>query len=231
MNLIKNIMYMILAIQEKVLRARLDGTIGAKTVKKRKNIFQNGCILTLESVAEEEKNRMEEELLLILNKTNYEPEQLLEYIQHRGTSVYYIDNPKSLYAIGENEGFIYPQKGCKAAYISLITGKSFKFKTDEMFILSKGEINKFYFIYHFYNWYAYKHGISGMDSDSIALLNKYLFNASDEEINKLQLGDIYKLKEAIKQDKASIDFILKLCRNMEGSQNAFKKLTEDGANI
>ena len=100
-----------------------------------------------------------------------------------------------------------------------------------MFVLSKGKINKFYFVYHLYNWYAYKHGISGMDSESIALLNKYLFNASDEDLGKLQLADIYKLKDAIKQDKASVEFVIKLCRNLEGSQKAFEKLTDGGTNI
>ena len=53
---------------------------------------------------------------------------------------------KILYPIGENEGFIPPAKGCKALYISLATDKKFRLKTDEMFILSNGEINKYYFI-------------------------------------------------------------------------------------
>ena len=193
------------------MRARLDRTIGAAANKtKRRRIFQSGCLLSLDAVAEEEKNKMEEELTLILKRTDYSPEKLLEYIQNQGTNVYYIKNQKALYSIKENEGFIYPQKGLKALYLSFITWKKLKFSTDEMFVLSKVEINKFYFVYHLYNWYAFKHGISGMDSDSITMLNKYLFNASDEEINKLQLSDIYKLKDAFKQDKASIDFVLKL---------------------
>ena len=231
MDFVKNIIYFILNLQEKVLRARLKNTIGAKNNSKRKKYFQNGCLLSLESVAYEEKNKMEGELSLILKQANYEPEKLLEYIKLKGTGVYYIKNPKLLYSIGENEGFIYPQDSLKAAYLSLLTGRNFVLKTDEMFILSKGNINKFYFIYHFYNWYAYKHGISGMDSDSIFMLNKYLFNATDEEINKLQLADIYKLKDAIKQDKAAIEFVFNLCKDIEGAKKAFSKLTEDGTSI
>jgi len=115
--------------------------------------------------------------------------------------------------------------------LSLLTGRNFVLKTDEMFILSKGNINKFYFIYHLYNWYAYKHGISGVDSDSVFMLNKYLFNATDEEINKLPLADIYKLKDAIKQDKDAIEFVFKLCKDLEGAKNAFLKLTENGTSI
>ena len=231
MSLINDILYKILSFQEKMLSARLNKTLNAKPRSGRKKILQNGCVLSIDSVAEREKAKMEEELSLILKKTNFEPEKLLEYIKHQGTPVFYIDSPKPLHAIGENEGFIYPQKGTKALYLSLLTSKKFRMKTDEMFVLSHGEINKFYFVYHLYNWYAFKQGISGVDSESIAILNKYLFDSSEEELNKLQLSDIYKLKDAIKQDKASIDFVLKLCRDMEGAKNAFKKLTEDGTSI
>jgi hypothetical protein len=231
MDFVKNIIYFILNLQEKILRARLKNTINAKNNSKRKKYFQDGCLLSLESVADEEKNKMEGELSLILKQADYEPEKLLEYIKLKGTGVYYIKNPKALYSVGENEGFIYPQDGLKAAYLSLLTGRNFVLKTDEMFILSKGNINKFYFIYHLYNWYAYKHGISGVDSDSVFMLNKYLFNATDEEINKLPLADIYKLKDAIKQDKDAIEFVFKLCKDLEGAKNAFLKLTENGTSI
>lgn len=231
MNIIKNIIFTILSIQENLLRARLKKTIGIKNTSKRRSIRQNGCFLTLETLAEAEKTRMEEELGLILKQASYEPERLLDFVKSQGTPVYYIDNPNILYSVGENEGFIYPQKGAKALYISSITTKNFKLNTPDMFILSKGKINKFYFIYHFYNWYSFKHGISGMDSESITMLNKYLLNATDEEINKLQLADIYKLKDAIKQDKASIEFVFKLCRDMEGAQKAFGKLKNGGADI
>lgn len=231
MNIIKNIIYTILSIQESLLKSNLKRTIGAKNNSRRKSIRQNGCFLTLETLADAEKNKMEEELALILKQANYEPERLLEYVKTQNTPIYYIENPNVLYSIGENEGFIYPQKGARALYLSSLTTKNFKLSTPEMFVLSKGEINKFYFIYHFYNWYAFKHGISGMDSESILMLNKYLFNATDEEINKLQLADIYKLKDAIKQDKASIEFVFKLCRNMEGAQKAFNKLKDSGANL
>ncbi len=231
MSIIKDIIYSILALQERFLRAKLNKTLGVKNRSKRKKFFQDGCLLSLESIAEEEKNKMEEELTLLLKQTNYEPEKLLEYIKKQGTSVYYVESSKPLYSIGENEGFIYPQKGGKALYLATLTGLGFKLKTDEMFILNRGEINKFYFIYHLYNWYAYKHGISGMDSDSINMLNKYLFNATEEDINKLQLADIYKLKDAIKQDKASIEFVFKLCRDLEGAKKALGKLKDTGANI
>ena len=231
MKLLKNIIYSLFSLQEKFLRFKLDKTLSAKNLSKRKKFFQDGCLLSLDLMADEEKNKMEEELRHILEEADYNPQKLLEYVKKQGTEVYYINNPKSLYSVGENEGFIYQMKGTKALYVSALAGLGFKLKTEDMFILSKGEINKFYFIYHFYNWYAFKHGISGMDSDSIKMLNKYLFNASEGEINKLQLSDIYKLKDAIKQDKSSIEFVFKLCRDLEGAKNALNKIKDSGANI
>lgn len=228
MSLFKNIIYFILSVQEKALTRSLNKTIGAKA-SKRKKIYSNGCLLSLETLADSEKIKMEEELALILKSSNYEPKEVLKYIENHSTKVFYIDNSTQLNSIGENEGFIYPQKGAKALYLSLLTERKFKLKTDEMFIISKGELNKYYFIYHFYNWYAFKHGIAGLDSESQELLKKYLF--TDEDTKTLQLDEIYKLKDAIKQDKSAIEFVFKLCRNYEGAQKALEKLKDSGANI
>ena len=96
-----------------------------------------------------------------------------------------------------------------------------------MFILSKGAINKYYFLYHFYNWYAFKNNIMGLDREAQELLNKYLFETTDTK--NLQLADIYKLKDAIRQDKAAIEFVIKLCRNYEGTKQALKKMHEAGS--
>ena len=62
--------------------------------------------------------------------------------------------------------------------------------------------------------------------ESQELLKKYLYSESDTK--ELQLADIYKLKDAIQQDKASIEFVVKLCRNYEGAKKALNKLTNQG---
>lgn len=231
MNFIKNLLYLVFSLQEKILTAKLNKTLKIDYKTKRKKIYSDGCLLSLDSIAEEEKNKMEEELRLILKTYNYEPDRILEYIKKKGTQVFYIKNASSLYSVRENEGFIYPQKGLKALYLSFLTEKKLSMNIPEMFVLTHGEINRYYFIYHFYNWYAFKHGISGLDYESVEMLNNYLYNASDSDINKLQLSDIYKLKDAIKQDKAAIEFVVKLCRDFEGAQNALKKLQDGGTNI
>ena len=231
MIFVKKIIYNILSIQEKLLMHRLENTLGAKNFSKHKKKFANGCMLSLDTVAEAEKEKLEEELTLILKSADYNPLKVLEYIENQGTRVYYIDSVKSLNSIGENEGFIYPQKGFKALYISLLTTQKCSFKTDEMFILSKGEINKYYFIYHFYNWYTFKHNIAGIDAKSQELLNKYLNNDSDEDLKTIQLADIYKLKNAIKHDKAAIEFVFKLCQKYDGAKKALEKMKDSGAKI
>lgn len=226
--MLKKIIYGILSIQEKILKYQLSKTLGVKNKSKRKRHYLAGCTLDLNALADCEKQKLEEEIALLLKKYNYEPLELLKYIEKQGTKVFFIDKAsKLLNPIGENEGFIYPAKGSLAMYLSLATSKKTALKTDEMFVLSKGEINKYYFIYHFYNWFAFKHGIAGMDSESQKLLKKYLFENSDTK--ELQLADIYKLKDAIKQDKASIEFVVKLCRNYDGAKQALDKMKNDGS--
>ena len=231
MSLFKNIVLFVLSIQERMLTRSLNKTLGVKNSSKRKKFFQQGCLLSLDSLADGEKLKMEEELALILKSSNYEPSEVLEYIKKHDTCVYYIDNAKSVLSIGENEGFIYPQVGAKALYLSLLTQKKFALKTPEMFVLTKGEINKYYFIYHFYNWYAFKHNIAGIDSKSQELLNKYLSTSTEDDFSTLQLADIYRLKDAIKQDKAAIEFVFKLCQKYEGSKKALEKIKDNGANL
>ncbi len=227
MQVFKSLLYKILSMQEKYLRYRLSKTIGVKNVSKKKRHYSDGCLLDLSTLAESEKQKLEEELTTILTEADFEPEKLLEYIQSHGTKVCRIDNASSiLNPIGENEGLIYPAKGSKALYLSLALNKTFSLKTDEIFVLSNGEINKYYFIYHFYNWFAFKHNIAGMDTESQELLKKYLFETSDT--SRLQLAEIYKLKDAIRQDKASIEFVIKLCRNYEGAKQALTKLKDEG---
>lgn len=231
MNIIKDFVYLILTIQEKLLLKKLHKTIGVKNGSKIKHFWGNSCLINLNSIAEADKQKMEEELILLLKKFDFNPNEILKYVSNQGTQVFVTDNAKKLYTIQENEGFFYPQKGIKALCLNLITSGKFSFKTPEMFILSKGEINKYFFIYNFYNWYAFKHGIYGVTPDTQAMLNKYLLNPKDENVKKLQLEDIYKLKNAISQDKASIEFVFKLCQQYETSKQALNKLKNDSINL
>ena len=227
-NWLKNITLLILNIQEGFLKFRLNRTLCAKHNAKRKKYYSNGCLIDFNAIAECDKQKLEEEIALILKNYNFEPVRILEYIQKQGTTVIF-DNKcnKLLNILNENEGFILPLKGLKALLISLLITKEFKWQTNEMFLLSGKNINKYYFMYHFYNWFAFKHNIEGIDIESQNLLKKYLFD--DSNLNELQLADIYKLKDAIKQDKNAIEFVIKICKNYEGSQKALEKIKENGS--
>ena len=146
MKLFNTLLYKVLELQEKFLRFRLSKTIGVKTNSKRKKHFVSGCTLDLNSIADIEKQHLEDELSNILKVYEYNPARILEYVKSQGTGVLYLkDAKKILYPIGETEGFIYPAQGSKALYLSLALNKEFSMRTNEMFVLSEGEINKYYF--------------------------------------------------------------------------------------
>ena len=81
MKIVKNILYNILAIQEKFLRMKLSRTIDVKNHSKRKRYYSSGSILDLNSLANAEKEKLEAEIYNILKTYNFEPKQILEYIE------------------------------------------------------------------------------------------------------------------------------------------------------
>ena len=62
MNIIKDFVYLILTIQEKLLLKKLHKTIGVKNGSKIKHFWGNSCLINLNSIAEADKQKMEEEL-------------------------------------------------------------------------------------------------------------------------------------------------------------------------
>ena len=84
MNLLKNIVLFFLSIQEKMLLRNLNKSSGMK----QKIHFVNGCYLSLDSINENEIQRMEEEMELILKSCNYNPVEIIEYIEKHNVGVY-----------------------------------------------------------------------------------------------------------------------------------------------
>ena len=73
--------------------------------------------------------------------------------------------------------------------------------------------------------------VSGnVGNDNTAISGLELSANGNDEIAS-QLEDIYKLKNAISQDKASIEFVFKLCQQYETSKQALNKLKNDGINL
>ena len=155
MNLFKKIVLFVFSLQEKMLKKSLDRTIKIKSNTKRKFFSNKDCLLTLDSLAESQKKLLEEEIELILKTCNFSPAEILDYIKKHGTKVFYVKFSTIIKKIIPKEGFVYPQKGIKAFFIALFLMKKLKFKIDEAFVIYSKDIDKYYFIYHFYNWFCY----------------------------------------------------------------------------
>ena len=76
MKLLNTLLYKILELQEKFLRFRLSKTLGVKNNSKRKKHFVSGCTLDLNSIADIEKQHLEDELSNILKVYEY----ILEFL-------------------------------------------------------------------------------------------------------------------------------------------------------
>ena len=59
MNLFKNIALFVLSIQERMLTKKLNKTLGVRNNSKRKKFFQDGCLLSLDTIADSEKEKIE----------------------------------------------------------------------------------------------------------------------------------------------------------------------------
>ena len=226
--MLKKVLFFIYNIQNNFLKFKLDKTINYKQTSKSKKFYSKGCFVCIDCVAKEERLQLEEELFNILKKYEFNPDLLLSFLQNQNVLV--IKNTyksKFLKFINEKEGFILPQTGLNALFLSFCLNKKIALKTQPMFLLSEGEINKFFFIYHFYNWFMFKNGIEGIDASAYSLLNKYL--SDDADTKELQLAEIIKIKDAIKQDKAAIDFVLNICQRIETLKNAHEKLVNDNS--
>lgn len=226
MNLLKNFILLILSIQEKILTKSLKTKKSFRDLK----VLQNKVTMAFNSIEESERQKIEEDLMLILKSSNFNPKEILNYIKKHDTDILYTKTSKILNVIGLNTGFIVPLEGIKALILSFFYKKKIAFKTPELFILPYTEIDKYNFIYHFYNWYAFKHNLAGLDYKTQQILNKFLYN-TNEDLSKFQLNEIINLKNAIKQDKYAIDFVLKLCQEMDSSQKALEKIKNGGANL
>ncbi len=231
MNIFNRIKYFFLAIKEKNLQNKLKNTTKRSySNKTSKTVYGNAADLTLNSQTEQIIMNVRNNVSAIVKKTNCNPDELLEYIKVAKTPVYKIDYAdKLLRVIQEEEGFICPQQGLTALYLSLITHKFPKLKTEPMFVMRKGNIDKFYLLHHFYRWYSLKADLPGFDKESQKLLKLFLQSEDENVFNSLSMESILNLKEAIARDQEATDFVLEYTKQIEGSKNVLNKIKEDGS--
>lgn len=233
-DFIKNIKYFILSLKEKSLLRKLkDSTRQSYTNNDTKNVMIKGASLTINSKTLQTIAQVKENVTSIIQKTNGEPDALIDYIKAAKTPVYKIKNAdKILNFINEEEGLITEKEGFDALILSVSTGQGIKFKTTPMFVMREGIIEKYYMLHHFYCWYSLKSGLPGFDYKSRKMFKQYLVNGSDDFTAKLSMAQILSLQEAIARDQEATAYVLEYTKQIEGSQNVMDKIKNEGsANI
>lgn len=233
-NIFKNIKYFFLFLKEKNLQKKLKNTtkrsFSSGTSKK---ILGKAADLTLNSETLKLIEQVKVNVASIVQKTDCEPEELLNYIKAAKTPVYKINNAdKLLKPIKEEEGLIYEKKGIEALYLSIITGQKWSLSTPPMFVLRSGTLEKYYMLHNFYRWYSLKSNLPGFEYEIQKKFKQFIFDDSDKTINSLSMEEIIFLKEAIARDREATEFVLQYTKEIDGSKNVMDKIkNEGGANI
>lgn len=233
MNFLQKIIYSILSAKEKSLKMRLDKHLKrSSTNSTSKTVMSSTATLTLTSETQKNAQLVKENIEAIVKKTGGSPLELLNFIKNKGTPVYRPANAdKFLNMIGEEEGFITELHGTQALLLNLFTGNGIGFKSQPMFVMREGNIEPYYFLHHFYKWYAMKYKLPGFDYDAQKLLKISLKNPNDKRLQNLTLDEMLALKEAIARDNEASDFVIQLAKHKDGSRQVLDKMKDGGASI
>lgn len=238
-NFIQNFIYWVLSLQEKILSKKLKRSFKQSySHSTTKTVFSKGNSLKLTTLTEKNKEKLKNEVEIVLKNNGNDPAKLLEFVEKNGTPVYKIPFAnKFLQLINYEEGLIGELKGAKAIYLSLVTsvlsGKGLKIKltTEPMFVIRNLQIDQYCMIQQFHKWYAMKLNLPGFDAESQENFQKFLDKADDDEIKSLSVDEILGLKEAIARDVEAINFVVSLAKATSGSQSALKKMSTGGASV
>ena len=231
MDIFKQIKYFFLSLKEKSILNNLKQTTKKSyTNKTSKVIFGNAASVTFNSETQKLIETVKNNVTELVKKTDANPEQLLEYIKAANTPVYYVKNAHKILAlIGEEEGLITEKSGFKALYVSIITGQGINFNTKPMFVMRKMELEKLYFLHHFYRWYSLKTGLAGFDFESQEKLKHFIKFNSDEVVKRFSMEEILSLQEAIARDQEATSFVLEYAKQKEGAKKVLDKIKNDGS--
>lgn len=232
-DLFKQIKYFFLSLKEKDLQEKLQKTTKRSfTNKTSKQVLGSAADLTLNSQTLKTIEKVKENVSAIVKQTSCDPDKLLDYVESAKTSVYKINNAdKILNLLKEEEGLICEKRGLEAFILGLATGQGVKFKTEPMFILRNGIIDKYYMLHHFYRWYSLKSDLPGFDYETQKRFKAYLFENNDD-VKSLSMEAIIDLQEAVARDQEATEFVLDYTNAVEGSKNVIDKIKNDGsANI
>lgn len=198
---------------------------------KNSKILTNDIELNFNIQNEEKKIEINNKVKNIINKSENNPEKILNIIKENGTDVFKINNANIfLKLIGEEEGFIPPLKGINAFFLNIFVNFNtqkkliLSLKSNEMFILRPLSIDIYYMIHQLYYWCAYKYGLSGFELQNRKKFKNLLAKMNEKDITNLSLDDILEMKEAIKRDVEAIDFVVNLAKESEASTKLLNKI-------
>ncbi len=230
-KIFKSISLFILSLQEKILSLKLKGALGTTfTNSTSKTVLTKDYTVNFNSETEKNKQKLKDEVTLILKEFNNDVDKILGYIELEGTKVYNLKFAEPLLKlIGEEKGFLTAIDGIKALILNLVLEKKFSFKTEDIFVVEEKNVEPYSLIHQFHKWYAKKLNLPGFDKKAQKIFKKYLKN--DKDVSKLKMEEIVALKEAIARDTDAINFVVDLAKHSEGSKEALKKIVDGGAKI
>lgn len=238
-NFFNKIIYLFLTFQEMVLNKKVGKNYKSSFVNTTsKKVFAKAASLELTSKTEQNKQKLKNDVQVILKKYANNPDKLLAFIERSGTKVYKIPfADRILKAIGYEEGFVGKTKGPKALYLSIMLAVFSKQKikislsTDAIFVLRDLPLDCYYMMQQFHKWYAMKLNLPGFDAESQDNFQKFLSSSNDSKIKELSIEEILGLKEAISRDVEAISFVVDLAKSTAGAKNALKKVVSGGASV
>ena len=236
LSLFKKILNFILDLQGKSSKGNVSGMVDSYKNSTTKVVFRKNDSATFSSLTDKNRERLEFEVKNILKKYQNSPDELLNFVERKGTKVYRIPFAKQiLKKIKYEEGFIVGLRGLSALYLNIVTTVlsnekiKLSFKTKPMFVIGL-HTDDFTIIQHFHKWYASKLKLPGFEQATQDNIQKFL-NVPSSQVDKLSIDEIMDLKEAISRERESIDFVVSLARATKGSKNALQKLTTGGASV
>lgn len=199
-----------------------------------KHAVNSSCTLELSTRTNEIKKELYQEVKNKIKKYINTPEKLLQYLQLKGVKVYRIKNAEEVLSkIGEEEGFITPQRGMNAITLNFIVKKQIGFTTEEMMIFDLDKLEIYALARALYKYYGFKRKLPGYDYKSQEIFKKIYSKRknSQDAFANCSIKEIFACKEALARDMESINFTVELSNEYQNARAALKKLKENGTNI
>ncbi len=197
--------------------------------------MNTACTMKLSSKTEENKAKINKVAKQIILKNIKSPEKILEFIEQKGTKVYQSDKAAFiLSAIGEEEGFITSMRGQRALCLNFLIGvlieKKLKisFSSPEIFMFRDAPVDIYMLSHNLHRWYGYKMKLPGYDYETQEKFKKVYKTLNDVEISKFSFSDVMSVKEAVARNVESINFVVNIAKEYEGSKKSLAKIVASG---